>query len=63
MTGVMTPTSPTSPRLLEELRGRARQRGHGEATVAAYVNWSTRFIRFHGTRHPREMGRSGGRRG
>jgi hypothetical protein len=64
MSGVMTsPATSTAPpillggpRLLDLLRQAARERGHGERTVAAFVDWSTRFILFHGKRHPRDMG-------
>ena len=55
-------TVPTSsppaapPRLLDQLRLTARQRGHPEPTVAAFADWSLRLIRFHGKRHPRELG-------
>jgi integron integrase len=58
----LQPTPPTSllppapPRLLDQLRLTARQRGHSEPTVAAFADWSLRFIRFHGLRHPRDMG-------
>ncbi|HVS39059.1 MAG TPA: phage integrase N-terminal SAM-like domain-containing protein [Gemmataceae bacterium] len=44
------------PRLLDQLRHAARARGHPEATIAAFASWITRFILFHGKRHPREMG-------
>ena len=53
MNAATTPGQPAPVRLLDELRASARQRGHSAATAAAYVNWSARFIRFHGTRHPR----------
>jgi hypothetical protein len=51
----LAPTPPP-PRLLDELRLTARQRGHAESSVAAFADWCLRFIRFHGKRHPREMG-------
>jgi integron integrase len=57
MTASATPqATPPAPRLLDQLRLAARQRGHAEATVAAFVDWALRFIRFHGKRHPRAMG-------
>jgi hypothetical protein len=46
----------SAPRLLDELRRTAQQRGHPARTVEALADWSLRFIRFHGRRHPREMG-------
>src|SRR5215831_15908266 len=52
------PAAPsTSPRLLDHLRWTAQQRGYPELTVATFVDWSRRFILFHGKRHPRELGR------
>jgi hypothetical protein len=47
------PASP--PRLLDELRRTARQRGHPERTVEVLAEWSLRFIRFHGRRHPNQQ--------
>jgi integron integrase len=47
---------PPPPRLLDQLRQAARQRGHPEPTVAAFAAWTSRFILFHGKRHPRELG-------
>jgi integron integrase len=49
-------TTPTAPRLLDQLRSAARQRGHGETAVAALVDWCRRFILFHGKQHPRDLG-------
>jgi hypothetical protein len=34
----------------------ARERGYSKPSAAAFVDWSRRFILFHGKRHPREMG-------
>src|SRR5258707_1002059 len=51
-----SPQPPQSPRLLDQLRLTAQQHGHPEPTVAAFVDWSRRFVLFHGKRHPREMG-------
>ncbi len=44
------------PRLLDQLRLTARQRGHPEQTVTAFADWGRRFILFHGKRHSRELG-------
>src|SRR5437762_9481691 len=56
-TAPQTPAAePAPPRLLEQLRQTARQRGHSEPAVAAFADWSRRFILFHGKRHPRELG-------
>ena len=51
-----SPLPPAPPRLLDQLRRTARQRGHAEQTVVAFADWSLRFIRFNGLRHPRDMG-------
>jgi hypothetical protein len=48
--------APTGPRLLDQLRQAARQHGHPEPAVAAFADWAGCFIRFHGLRHPRELG-------
>jgi hypothetical protein len=50
------PTSP--PRLLDALRHAIRARHYSIRTEEAYVDWARRFIRFHGRRHPRELGAS-----
>jgi hypothetical protein len=50
-----SPPSPP-PRLLDQLRQAARERGHPEPTVAAFANWNRRFLLFHGKRHPRDLG-------
>lgn len=44
------------PRLLDQLRAAVRGRHYALATEKAYVHWARAFIRFHGLRHPREMG-------
>jgi hypothetical protein len=51
-----TPPAPPPPRLLDQLREAARRRGHPEPAVAAFADWSRRYILFHGKRHPRELG-------
>ena len=48
------PTSP--PRLLDALRHAIRVRHYSIRTEEAYGDWTRRFIRFHGRRHPRELG-------
>ena len=47
--------APQPPRLLDVLRQTARERGHCESTISSFADWSLRYIRFHGTRHPREL--------
>lgn len=44
------------PRLLDQLRETLRTRHYSYRTEQQYVGWVTRFIRFHGKRHPRQMG-------
>jgi len=45
-----------STRLLDQLRERIRYCHYSLRTEQAYVFWVRRFVRFHGMRHPREMG-------
>lgn len=46
----------SSPRLLEQLRHTLRVRHYSLRTEQTYIHWVVRFVRFHGLRHPREMG-------
>jgi integron integrase len=49
--------SSTPPRtLLDEVRRALRVRHRSPRTEDAYVHWIRRLIRFHGRRHPRELG-------
>ena len=43
-------------RLLDQVRERMRYLHYSIRTEQAYVHWVRAFIRFHGLRHPREMG-------
>lgn len=43
-------------RLLDRLRERIRYLHYSRSTGDIYVYWCRAFIRFHGLRHPREMG-------
>jgi integron integrase len=45
-----------APRLLDRVRDKLRVNHYSIRTEEAYVDWIKRFIRFHGRRHPREMG-------
>jgi integron integrase len=47
---------PRPPRLLDQVRHVMRVRHYALRTEECYVQWITRFIRFHGLRHPRELG-------
>lgn len=44
-------------RLLEAVRERIRARHYSYLTEKAYLLWIRRFIRFHGRRHPRDLGK------
>jgi integron integrase len=44
------------PKLLDQARQAARLQHLSLRTEQAYVGWIRRFVRFHGTRHPRELG-------
>lgn len=47
---------PCGPRLLDQVRERVRYLHYSLRTEEAYVHWVRAFVRFHGRRHPREMG-------
>jgi integron integrase len=42
-------------KLLDEFADLLRTRRYSPRTVLVYRRWVTRFVRFHGTRHPREL--------
>ncbi len=44
------------PKLLDQVKRRARAEHLSARTIDAYVGWIRRFVLFHDTRHPREMG-------
>ncbi len=45
-------------RLLDQLRERIRYLHYSLSTEQAYVHWVKDFVRFHGLRHPAEMGKA-----
>jgi integron integrase len=47
---------PPPPKLLDRVRHALRVRHYSPRTEDTYVMWIERFIRFHGLRHPRDMG-------
>ena len=49
--------APQSTRLLGQMRERLRYLHYSLRTEQTYVYWVRWFIRFHGLRHPREMGK------
>src|SRR5262249_24828031 len=54
----LLPMTSSPPRLLDQVQQQAWARGHPEAMAAAFVDWTRRYILFHGKRHPREMARA-----
>jgi integron integrase len=42
--------------LLDQVKGRMRARHLSPRTEQAYLGWIIRYVRYHGTRHPRELG-------
>src|SRR5260370_10570451 len=55
MVGPLAPGS-KPPKLLDRVRANMRLNRYSPRTEAAYIDWIKRFIRFHGVRHPQEMG-------
>ena len=45
-----------APRLLDQVRERLRYAHYSLSTERSYVYWVRWFVRFHGLRHPRDMG-------
>jgi integron integrase len=44
------------PRLLDQVRLAIRTRKYSPRTEKTYVDWTRRFVRFHGYRHPGDLG-------
>jgi len=42
--------------LLDKMRTEIRRRNYSYRTEQAYTTWIVRFVKFHNTRHPKEMG-------
>jgi len=56
MTGtIVSRLAKNKPKLLDQVRDAIRVKHYSIRTEQAYVDWSKRFILFHGKRHPREM--------
>jgi integron integrase len=55
MTDPNLPGSKT-PKLLDRVRATIRLNRYSPRTEQVYVDWIKRYIRFHGVRHPQEMG-------
>lgn len=56
MTSELTQGKAPAPKLLDQVRDRLRTKHYSIRTERAYCDWIKRFIRFHGKRHPRELG-------
>jgi integron integrase len=52
----MTLTEPPNKKLLEQVREAIRLKHYSSRTEETYVQWIKRYILFHNTRHPQEMG-------
>lgn len=46
------------PKLMEQVVAAIRVRHYSRKTEQAYCHWILRYIRFHGIRHPRELGKA-----
>jgi integron integrase len=46
----------SSPKLLHQVRRAVRVRHYSPRTEESYVGWVKRYVRFHGLRHPGELG-------
>ncbi len=44
------------PKLLESIRSEIRRRNYSYRTEQAYIGWVVRYVRYHGTKHPNELG-------
>jgi integron integrase len=47
---------PPQPKLLDQVRALIRSKHYSRRTEQSYVDWVTRYVRFHNMRHPRELG-------
>ncbi len=55
----MKPAAPPvlrATRLLDQVRERIRYKHYSLRTEQAYVQWVRMFVKWHGLRHPRDMG-------
>lgn len=51
-----TPSAPTSPKLLDQVRDKIRVKHYSIRTETQYLQWIKRFIFFHGKQHPKDLG-------
>lgn len=54
--GMDTASGCKSPKLLDQVQRTCRRRQYSLHTERAYVRWIIRYVRFHDTTHPRELG-------
>ena len=50
------PDTPSSPKLLVQVRDAIRTRHYSIRTERAYLAWIRRYILFHNKQHPRDLG-------
>src|SRR6266540_2179209 len=50
------PMDQPQPKLLDQVRARLRSKHYARRTEQSYIDWITRYVRFHQMRHPRELG-------
>ncbi|HEU0187114.1 MAG TPA: integron integrase [Gallionellaceae bacterium] len=56
MVDANTPSAPTPPKLLDQVRDKIRVKHYSIRTETQYLQWIKRFIYFHGKQHPRDLG-------
>ena len=58
LNSAMKPAPPVlhATRLLDQVRERIRYKHYSLRTEQAYVQWVRMFVKWHGLRHPRDMG-------
>ncbi len=54
--GDASPSPKKKPRLVEQVRAACRLRHFRRTTEKVYVSWVVRYVRYHGLRHPEELG-------
>ncbi len=56
MPGQYPPSAGSRSKLLDRLSDAVRARRYSPRTEKAYRAWALRYVRYHGTRHPRDLG-------
>jgi len=49
------PMASSQPKLLDQVRAVIRSKHYSRRTEETYIDWITRYVRFHELRHPREL--------